>query len=352
MTGIKKLTNEYASNLICNFIGINNVNDKYYNMFKTIFKECKYCESLEIIDSSDLILTDIVFIELDKGTFLKEYKNLKQFMQIARYKNDFLRIYLIQDSKHSRVEEMNLWYEFDGSLPSAFDRENTYLFLYRMLQRVTAEKALGDYIKILENQLFSPYEKLEEKTAPVLSNKKKIAKRDSTKEKDLRFTQVEKISAAEFINSLDDTIIDKVESFTSSLDSLIGDIYEMESLESADAIGKITLINEKIKDIEILIASMFVFPIIERAFFSLNEFLSNLTVEDIEAKKNLLVSVLIGIINDLEKWINVIFVAYKTEDIHYFDASFSSNILELENIFKEEELEEDMDEEDDDLEFF
>jgi len=61
----------------------------------------------------------------------------------------------------------------------------------------------------------------------------------------------------------------------------------------------------------------------------------------------MLVTMLIGIVKDLEQWIQVIFVERSTEDIHYLDASFSSNILEVENLFVETD-----NSEDDDLEFF
>ena len=58
---------------------------------------------------------------------------------------------------------------------------------------------------------------------------------------------------------------------------------------------------------------------------------------------------LLAIINDVEKWIDIIFIHHTTKDIHYLDASFSSNILEVENLFLEHYEE---DEDEDDLEFF
>ena len=60
------------------------------------------------------------------------------------------------------------------------------------------------------------------------------------------------------------------------------------------------------------------------------------------------VEILIGLGKDLELWIKEIFIKRDAQDIHYFDASFANNCLELEIIFHKNELEESAD----DLEFF
>ncbi len=58
---------------------------------------------------------------------------------------------------------------------------------------------------------------------------------------------------------------------------------------------------------------------------------------------------LVGIMQDLDLWAKTIFVEQETNDIHYLDASFANNILEIEVIFQNQELEHD---DEDDLEFF
>jgi len=60
-----------------------------------------------------------------------------------------------------------------------------------------------------------------------------------------------------------------------------------------------------------------------------------------------------GIIDDLNSWKNYIFVTAKTPDIHYLDASLLENCLEIEKfILSDSSDEENIDEENNDLEFF
>lgn len=168
------------------------------------------------------------------------------------------------------------------------------------------------------------------------------------RKKDLRFTQVEKMSAPELISILDDEVIDKVESLNDELNNLIEMIYNFEKSQGSEAVVLLTDIRSIINDIYWIVDSIGFFNVTARAFQSLEQFLSTLTVEhflDAE-KKELFVEMFLGLIQDLEKWIDIIFLQVATDDIHYFDASFSSNIMEIESVFEVYESE------DDDLEFF
>lgn len=172
----------------------------------------------------------------------------------------------------------------------------------------------------------------------------------SEREKDIRFTQYEKISATEFLETLDSTIIDKVEVTTELSDNFVTTLYDFEEAQnSQDALALIAHIQESIAEVFDLISSLIIFNVTARAFESLGHFLATLTAEmlDDTEKKALLASMLLAIANDFEKWVQVIFIDHSTMDIHYFDASFSSNILEIENVFLVVD-----DDDDDDLEFF
>ena len=82
----------------------------------------------------------------------------------------------------------------------------------------------------------------------------------------------------------------------------------------------------------------------------LTSFLNSLSIEHFEdiAQKKLLIEVLLGLGKDLELWIKAIFIDQNTDNIHYFDASFANNSIEIDALFHKDEFEED----DDDLEFF
>ena len=54
-------------------------------------------------------------------------------------------------------------------------------------------------------------------------------------------------------------------------------------------------------------------------------------------------------LEDFDKWIDLVFISKKTDNIHYFDASFANTCLELEMIFKSKD---NIKYDDDNLEFF
>lgn len=170
------------------------------------------------------------------------------------------------------------------------------------------------------------------------------------RKKDLRFTQVEKMSASELLDVLDYEVIDKVESLGEELNNLIEMIYRFEGLEGSEAVALMPDMNSVIHEIYRIVDSIGFFQVTARAFQSLEVFLATLTEEHFidSEKKSLFVEMFLSLIQDLEKWIDVIFVQMATDDIHYFDASFSSNIMEIESVFETYESEDD----DDDLEFF
>jgi len=350
MKTIIKLTNEYASNLNALFFNFDSKLASYYDMFDSIFKNCFLSDDKEIVMYDYSKTIDIVFIKMNNISKFEKNKGYSIFIQSLRTDNELLPIYIIKDNiTDLKVLEMiDSFYYIDGHLPTPFDGNRVYRFLYRILKRLIIEKELNSYMEDLENKLFTSSVKIpiNEKMIKQSPQAKKI---DKCREKDIRFSQTEKISAREFMNSLDDSIIDKVENMEMELDALIDVVYR---LENSDNFSSVVIIRENIepiiKNVFILVESMGYFDIAVRAFGTLNTFLATLTEKEFENKENktLFITMLLAIINDLEKWLQIIFIDNSTDDIHYLDASFSSNILEIEQIFLE------CDENDDDLEFF
>jgi len=350
MKTIIKLTNEYASNLNCLFFDFDKRETSYYDMFAFIFKDCLLLDNRENIKYEHFNIIDIVFIKINDASKFKNHKDIKMFINSLRKKDELLPVYLIGDDiTNLKVLEMiNACYCLDGLLPTPFDRDRIYRFLYRILKRLTVLKELNAYVENLEEQLFiSPVKIIEEEPKNQVIE---IKKRDESREKDIRFSQTEKISAVEFMNLLDDTVVDKVENMGIELDALIGVIY---GLESANASSSVAMIEKNIEpiinNVFVLVESMGYFAVVARAFRTLNAFLATLGENELENKegKNLFITMLLAIINDLEKWLQIIFIEQSAEDIHYLDASFSSNVLEIEQVFLES-----TDEDEDDLEFF
>ncbi len=174
---------------------------------------------------------------------------------------------------------------------------------------------------------------------------------------DLRYSTHEKVSAEELSAELDPSMEDKIENFDEDLELLRVRIYDFEEASAEAVRGILSLIVDSLQQFSVIIENIGLFNVITRTFYNFTNFLNSLdeTVLDDLQKRLLLATLLKGLVDDLDHWIVNIFIERNTPDIHYFDASFAENCLEIESIFLEEESddsEEDYDEDDDSLEFF
>jgi len=347
-----KLTNEYASNLTCALIDFTAQEYLYIDFFSRIFLDCLFIKSQAVKDNAIIMARasiDLVIVSINDDCQCDEYDQLKHKIDMFRHANDTIPVLALNNVKLNKNlnEVLKGSYVVDGIIPSPFYKYGLYRFLYRMLKRITHVKELEAYIHSLEKELsFEAPVELE-----IKSPKKNITQQiDINREKDIRFSQLEKISAVDFMASLDNTIVDKMELLFEHLDNFITTLYDFESFDAQNAYNLFPAIREQINEVYIIIDSLSVFSVTARAFNALSELLNKITIEDLSDSdtKNMFCTMLIAIVHDLEKWIKIIFVDQATQDIHYFDASFSSNILEIESIF----LQNSDDDDDDDLEFF
>lgn len=352
MQTIDKLTREYASNTNCLFIG--NVDNliEYKLFFTSIFRKVVFLKYSDVTDEMvknnfDLVVLNISSIDEEP---LSTHQQLKNFIRVFRKKNEILNIYALNHIWENKkvVELIRSCYCLDGIIPYPYSQDHLYKFLYRILKRVDIIKDLNSYIEILEG-IDTPIENFKRLEPQISPKKNKIVLEDN-RAKDLRFTQEHKISASDFMDSLDDSIIDKVENLSETLDTLIELIYDFEDATPEDALKQLSTINEIINEIQIIIDSIGAFDVTARAFGALYNFLNTLGIEQLSnvEQKTTFVAMLLSIIQDLEKWVRVIFIEQVSQDIHYFDASFASNIIEVENVFEVY----DDDDDDEDLEFF
>lgn len=166
-----------------------------------------------------------------------------------------------------------------------------------------------------------------------------------------RFTSVEKlVSATELISELDDSIFDKIEDFEDALEIFVLLIDDFKNTHDESNLNYLKEITEKLSLFVEIIDSIGFFPIISRSIANLINFLDSVTYDDISShdRGELLAQMLLGLEDDLGKWIKSIFLEKNADNVHYLDASFSNNVLEIESIFNDMELDED----EDDLEFF
>jgi hypothetical protein len=169
--------------------------------------------------------------------------------------------------------------------------------------------------------------------------------------KDIRYSKEERYGSDILFEMLDSTVIDKIELFTEDLDELLIIFYD---IEEANKEKSFILMKECVRILSkfyVLVDAFAVFPIIVSTFKNLSLFLKELSVEAYEhsEQKRLLILNLIGLIKDLEQWITIVFIQKIADDVHYLDASFANNVVEIESIFTKREL---VSNEEDDLEFF
>lgn len=363
------IKNEYGKNLSVLMIGHEDEDIKEYeDFFLDLFRDIVFINSNEKADEYwDNIRKnfDLVVVHLGENP-----EKAKDLITKIREEKESIRILVFSTSMHKYYNEANHCYCADATFPYPFDKNFSYRFLYRFLKRITTIKEMQSYIQILEN-IINPEE--EKKTCFIGEDRRKNRgsiedRKDSSKEnkekedkiekrriednklKNIRFNQSHKLTADEFMQSLDSTIVDKVEEFEEELDDYAMILYDIEKLDTTSSLEKILDINKILIKFSNTVENITAFPIIAETFSELTNFLSSLESESFEDReqKKLLVEVLLGLGKDLELWIKAIFIDRSTDDIHYFDASFANNCIEIEALFRKDEFESD----DGDLEFF
>ena len=135
--------------------------------------------------------------------------------------------------------------------------------------------------------------------------------------------QNRKISAADFIQTIDETVyaeFDELKELEHELDDALFDFIENPSSEFLVPI--IAKFNKYASTIKFLHE----FDELAQAIFSIATLLSNLTDVDAQKIKMFLDNILL----DLKFWRHTIFVMQETEDIHYLDSSLFSSCLQME----------------------
>jgi len=244
--------------------------------------------------------------------------------------------------------------------------ENYYFTLSKLDEKIVEEflklhpiesSAVKRYKDVISFLIFKKSEDIKEKLVKEAENEKnslEILKEEIEEARalDLRYSVHEKVSSEELSAELDPSMEDKIENFDEDLELLRTRIYDFEEINREGVRDALSLIVDSLEQFSVIVENIGLFNVITRTFYNFTNFLNNLdeTILDDLQKRLLLSALLRGLIDDLEQWIVNIFIERNTSDIHYFDASFTENCLEIESIFLEEKS--DGSEDDDSLEFF
>ena len=171
--------------------------------------------------------------------------------------------------------------------------------------------------------------------------------------KDIRYTVVDKISALDFVEEIDEGTFSDLDDFRDDVDNFNMLLNDMSLCETSHFYGYLDQVSAFYIRLFQTINAFVVFPAVENTFKEFSNFLSGISSEQLEDldKQNILVDALFALSDDLTKWISIIFYEKNTDNIHYFDASFANTCLEIEAMFNEQEAAA-MEDDEELLEFF
>jgi len=160
-------------------------------------------------------------------------------------------------------------------------------------------------------------------------------------------THFNKISASEYIQSTAISLIDKVEDLENIEDELETLAMEFETNSNSNILSSI--INNLNLYIDIM-ERLIEFKHLSFALYTLNNFLKNLDLSQVDSKQHQKFSLLfIHLLDDVKQWRKNIFVLQEANDIHYLDSSLLSSCLQIQSIFENKNIQQD---DEDDFELF
>jgi len=172
---------------------------------------------------------------------------------------------------------------------------------------------------------------------------------EEAKNIDFEYSTYEKVSATQLAEELDPSIEDKIEDFIEELELSSEYIYRLEEPTNNNPKDSLLRIVDTFRQFDEIIENIGLFNAINRTFDHLISFLENLdeTVLFDLQKRILLSTLLRGLMDDFDRWVVSLFIDKDAPDIHYLDASFAENTLQLEYILLEKK-----DDENEQIEFF
>jgi len=381
MDKLKPLVVAYARDLKVLLVDDVKSNLEFYKLaFGKYFAICNTAfngqEALDMYNKDtnyyDLIVTDVEMPKL----------NGLELVEKIRENNIDQHIIVITAVTDLGINQNLAFHHIDGLLTKPVDNKKLFTLLYRILKNITEKKELLQYIVDLENEsnhaLESKhhFELIIQKLQPLINHKEVqevtsimkvlIDKSEVTHEqtnaqiekiqisttvkKNIRYTSDIVVSAQELLEDLDDSIIDKMEEFDDILENLV---ISIDKFSETKNLSTMTYLHNTISNIHLLselIIDIGLFPIISNSLDNLINFLTNVSYDEIfsDNKNKLLTQMILGLEDDLSKWSQKIFTERDAPNVHYLDASIANNVLEIESIFKNNDLESD----EDDLEFF
>lgn len=292
----------------------------------------------------DLIITDNYMPQM----------NGMEFVQKIRQKDFNVRILVMTSENDFNTMKSYMLNGVDAILPKPYDEELTLKVLQRTLHYINEKKLLESYIEQLESMAKENValkgDKLRQQPA-----KERVPKltKALTKEEGL----VDKYRIRESVHNMENVDVDdldtigkeRIDEFRENIADYERNLCTVEGNNIKELRKALTEVLGGLRDLIQALDVLGVFPVAKNAATNLITFVENLDDEAFKekAKRDLFIDILLSMLGDFDKWIEMVFMSRTAENIHYFDASFANTCLELEMVFKT-----DIQSEEETLEFF
>lgn len=334
----------------------------YKKLLKPIFSEV-YCVAKSrdayIHWSQDKDHYDLIIIAVDESD--ASTLELLKLIRKKSYEQKFI-IALASDNYNELYTFIP--YGIEGVIKDPYDKTRLNETLYHVLREISDRKLLNAYVLQLGLMAKSNTDlrirarnsvvELQEPLVPKIAEKSpltpeeaphklidKYAIRASFKDSDM----------ADAVRDMDICSIDKIDLFRENIHIYHQDLLNLDLADADTTKAVIIKTTNGLLEIIEVINELNLFPVTVQAALHMANFLSNLdpAVFEDNDKKHLALDIIIALFDDLDKWIETVFINQDLEFVNYFDASFANTCLELESAFATETSNSD---DDDSLEFF
>lgn len=332
----------------------------YKKLLDPLFVEvflCEYPRDAYLKWHNDRDRYDVVILSISDN----DMGNMELFKQIRKKSYEQKIILAIQTLDYNDLKTL-LNKGVDGIITSPADGDTLMEIFQRLLRDVSDRKLLHSYItqlsliakdnadlRVIARNQSNP-QPPENESIPVL-DENSDDKPQSLVDKYAIRTSFKMNKTASLIRDIDMFSLEKIDLFHERIHTYQQQLIDLENADPQTT--KITLlatIDGLLKIIEV-INNLDLFPVTVQAALHMSAFVQEIDAAIFEDKeqKNLILDILIAMFDDLDTWINTVFIKQDFEFVNYFDASFANTCLELEAALRSESP---IAEDDDALEFF
>jgi len=371
---IKKMVIEYAKDMSVLVVDDDEITlqiykEVYDNFFYVVDTASDGAQAFKLYHSGkkyDLIITDLMMPNIDGFELINK-------IRLTSPEQHIVVLTAIMDINEMRnIIELGL----DGILGKPYNHDKMFQCLFRVLKVIHNEKVLKrqaiqlrllaqDNIKakteifvnktqskiqtkryedVTSSDIKQPKEKeIKQKIAKEKPIKQEEVKQKEANQKDNKYhtrASIHGESADEFNQNLNYSDIDKVEVFQDNIEKYKEIAEGLVYSNAQETKVELEEISQGLYELIDLLTHFGMFTVTAEATENLVRFISDLDVNLLENsdKKEMFICCLTSLLEDLNNWIEMVFVQKTTENINYFDASFANTCLELETIFSPVEI--------------